>query len=88
MKLGSYLSKLSGRELTTEQNAYVGMYLKTITDLERISDHAMNIAAVVIESKNGTMNVHSAMKEIRNEHLHSFDEFYEVFSRKYLPTEE
>ena len=43
-KIGSYLSKLSGRELTTEQNAYVGMYLKTITDLERISDHAMNIA--------------------------------------------
>ena len=42
--LGSYLVKLTGRELTVEQNEDVSKYLHTITDFERISDHAMNIA--------------------------------------------
>ena len=43
-RIGSYLSELSGRELTKDQNTYAGMYLRTITDLERISDHSLNIA--------------------------------------------
>ena len=42
--LGTYLVKLTGRELTEQQNRDVSKYLHTITDFERISDHAMNIA--------------------------------------------
>ncbi len=42
--LGSYLIKLTGRELTQQQNEDVSKYLHTITDFERISDHALNIA--------------------------------------------
>ena len=42
--LGTYLVKLTGRELTKQQNEDVSKYLHTITDFERISDHAMNIA--------------------------------------------
>ena len=42
--LGTYLIKLTGRELTQQQNEDVAKYLHTITDFERISDHAMNIA--------------------------------------------
>ena len=42
--LGSYLVKLTGRELTRQQNADVSKYLHTLTDFERISDHALNIA--------------------------------------------
>ncbi len=43
-KIGSYLMKLTGREMTETQNKAVSQYLRAITDLERISDHAMNIA--------------------------------------------
>jgi len=43
-KLGSYLIKITGRELTEEQNRDVTKLLHTLSDLERISDHAMNIA--------------------------------------------
>ena len=42
--LGSYLVKLTGQEMTTQQNDDVSKYLHTITDFERISDHALNIA--------------------------------------------
>ncbi len=43
-KIGSYLMKLTGREMTETQNKAVSQYLRAITDLERISDHSMNIA--------------------------------------------
>lgn len=43
-QLGSYLAKFSGRDLTTEENTYTTMYLKVITDFERMSDHSLNIA--------------------------------------------
>ncbi len=43
-KIGSYLMKLTGREMTDTQNRAVSQYLRAITDLERISDHALNIA--------------------------------------------
>ncbi len=43
-KIGSYLMKLTGQEMTDTQNKAVSQYLRTITDLERISDHALNIA--------------------------------------------
>ncbi len=42
--LGSYLVKLTGRELTQAQNASVSKFLHALTDFERISDHALNIA--------------------------------------------
>ena len=42
-KIGSYLMKLTGREMTETQNRAVSQYLRAITDLERISDHALNI---------------------------------------------
>ena len=42
-KIGSYVMKLTGREMTETQNRAVSQYLRAITDLERISDHALNI---------------------------------------------
>ena len=50
-KIGSYLMKLTGREMTETQNKAVSQYLRAITDLERISDHAMNIAERALELK-------------------------------------
>ena len=53
-KLGSYLSQISGHDMTEEQNFSVNQYLRAITDLERMSDHAVNIAesAQEIREKN------------------------------------
>ena len=43
-KIGSYLMQLTGQEMTETQTKAVSQYLRAITDLERISDHALNIA--------------------------------------------
>jgi len=43
-KIGTYLVKITRRELDRQQNTDVSKYLQVIGDLERISDHAINIA--------------------------------------------
>ncbi len=48
-KLGTYLMKLTARSLTPDQTEEVAKYLHTISDFERISDHACNIADVCQE---------------------------------------
>ena len=50
-KIGSYLLRLTGQEMTDTQNRAVSQYLRAITDLERISDHALNIAQRAEEMK-------------------------------------
>ena len=42
--LGSYLVNLTGRELTPKQNQSVSVFLHTLPDFERITDHALEIA--------------------------------------------
>lgn len=48
-KLGSYLMKITGRELDKHENEAVSEYLHTLSDFERISDHAYNIMEVTQE---------------------------------------
>ena len=55
-KLGSYLVQITGQELTEQQKVDVGMYMHNLTDLERISDHARNIAETFRDMKE--KNVH------------------------------
>ena len=50
--LGTYLVKLTGRELTSRQSADVSKFLHTLSDFERISDHALNVAEAAQELKN------------------------------------
>lgn len=57
--IGSYLVKLTGCELTGSQNEAVSKFLHTISDFERISDHALNIG--------------ESAKELHEKHL-SFSE--------------
>ena len=93
-KIGSYLMKLTGREMTETQNKAVSQYLRAITDLERISDHAQNIAerAQELKEKNISFsdkgaremkNLTEAITEILNITFESFlnddvDEAYRV----------
>ena len=64
--LGSYLIKLTGQELTKQQNADVSKYLHSIPELERVSDHALNIAesAKEIKEKHVTFS-QDAQKELK-----------------------
>ena len=49
--IGTYLTKLTGREMPKDLNRSVAKYLHTLTDFERISDHALNIAESAKEIK-------------------------------------
>jgi len=48
-RLGTYLLKITSNELNDEQNESTGKFLHTITDFERISDHAVNLAEAARE---------------------------------------
>ncbi len=53
-RLGTYLVQITGRELGEAQNKSVSLFLHTISDFERIGDHAVNLAKAAdeIERKN------------------------------------
>jgi phosphate:Na+ symporter len=57
-ELGSYLVKLSGKDLSDADNMQVSKYLHVIGDFERIGDHAVNImkSAQEIHDKNASFS--------------------------------
>lgn len=64
-KLGTYLVKITGKELNKPQSREVSKFLHTIGDFERISDHALVIAkaAKEISEKNIAFS-HAAQNEV------------------------
>lgn len=48
-QVGSYLLRMNSQELNAKQNGEVSKYLHTLSDFERISDHARNIAESAAE---------------------------------------
>ena len=83
-RLGSYLIKLSSCDISDRDRAQVSKLLHTIGDLERISDHAVNIAQVAQEIYEKDVNfsdlgikelgnITGALKEILNLSVESFD---------------
>lgn len=82
-RLGSYLIKLSACDINDHDRGQVSKLLHTIGDLERISDHAVNIAQVAKEmdekdcvfSKTGTAELNKitgALKEILGLAINAF----------------
>ena len=65
-KLGTYLMKITSKSLSTTQTEEVSKYLHTISDFERISDHALNIAEVMQE-------IHEKNIEFSNAALHELN---------------
>ena len=97
--LGSYLVKLTGHEMTRQQNEDVSKYLHTITDFERISDHALNIAESAAEihekkidfSENATRelaSISAAVREIVRLTVQAFTESDLSLASKVEPLEE
>ena len=48
-KLGTYLVRVNRQELTPAQNKEISKFLHCISDIERISDHAMNVGETAKE---------------------------------------
>ena len=48
-KLGTYLVKLTGTDLSHEQSREISKFLHTISDFERIGDHAVNLSETARE---------------------------------------
>lgn len=64
--LGSYLVKISERELTAEDSEKISVYLQNIGDLERIADHAVNVVDSFREmEEKGIRFSSSAVEDIR-----------------------
>lgn len=62
-KLGTYLVRLNTNELNKEQNEQASKFLHSLTDLERISDHAMNVGIVAREMKEKQVSFSDAAKK-------------------------
>ncbi|MDO5559277.1 MAG: Na/Pi cotransporter family protein [Oscillospiraceae bacterium] len=98
-KLGTYLVKISGRELTTQDANSVSRLLHCIGDFERISDHAVNLMQVAKEmydkqitfseeAKSEVRVIIAAVTEILNMSITAFENNDEVLARKVEPLEE
>lgn len=65
-ELGTYMVKLSGRELSLPDSQKLALGLHTIGDFERISDHAINIADICRKMQDGNMKFSDkAISELR-----------------------
>lgn len=98
-KLGSYLVKITQQELTPGQNKEVSKLLHTISDFERISDHAVNISQAAAELYNKKLKfsdvaienielMSSIMKEIVGNVIEAFEANKVALAYKTEPLEE
>lgn len=98
-KLGSYLVKITQQELTQAQNKEVSKLLHTISDFERMSDHAVNISQAAAELFNEKLKfsdiavedielMSSIMKEIVGNVIEAFEENKVALAYKTEPLEE
>lgn len=98
-KLGTYLVKITQQELTPGQNKEVSKLLHTISDFERISDHAVNISQAAAELFNKKLRFSDCavedvelmsliMKEIVGNVIDAFEQNKVEYAYKTEPLEE
>ena len=98
-KLGTYLVKITQQELTSGQNKEVSKRLHTISDFERISDHAVNISQAAAELFNEKLRFSDCavedvelmsliMKEIVGNVIDAFEQNKVEYAYKTEPLEE
>lgn len=97
--LGTYLMKITGVELTDSQKHDVSKFLHTLSDFERISDHALNIGETAKEiynkkidfsaAANGELDVLSAaVSEVMDLSVNAFVDNDLVTAERVEPLEE
>lgn len=95
-KLGAYLMRLTKKEMTTAQSRQMSLYLSTISDFERIGDHAAFIAYMSNEMQESRMSfskealdelnvVMEAVREIMNITARTFREGNQDDANKVSP---
>ena len=95
-KLGAYLMRLTKKEMTTAQSRQMSLYLSTISDFERIGDHAAFIAYMSNEMQESRMSfskealdelnvVMEAVREIMNITARAFREGNQDDANKVAP---
>jgi len=98
-ELGTYLVKITQQELTSGQNKEVSKLLHTISDFERISDHAVNISQAAAELFNEKLRFSDCavedvelmsliMKEIVGNVIDAFEQNKVEYAYKTEPLEE
>ena len=98
-KLGTYLVKITQQELTSGQNKEVSKLLHTMSDFERISDHAVNISQAAAELFNEKLRFSDCavedvelmsliMKEIVGNVIDAFEQNKVEYAYKTEPLEE
>lgn len=98
-RIGTYLVKLNTRELNRQQNENVSKILHTLSDFERISDHALNLAEAAQEIHSKALSfseeaahemlvLSSAVSEILSLSFSAFTDEDESLAYKVEPLEE
>lgn len=98
-KLGTYLGKLSGRELSEIDGKSVSQQLHTISDFERMGDHAVNVLKIAEEmhskkirfseeTKNEVSVLSAALTEIINTTIESYSKNSISVAKRVEPLEE
>ena len=98
-KLGTYLGKLSGRELSEIDGKSVSQQLHTISDFERMGDHAVNVLKIAeemhskkIRFSEETINevsvLSAALTEIINTTIESYSKNSISVAKRVEPLEE
>ncbi len=74
-----HIERLKNGECTIEQGFVL---TDLLTNLERIADHASNIAVCVIDLKNNNFDSHAYLDKVKHDSA-EFDSLYEVYKKKY-----
>ena len=54
-----------------------------LTNFERVSDHCSNVAVAMIELESDAFETHGYIEGVKEMHSHSFDRYYDEYSKKY-----
>lgn len=57
------------------------MFNDLLTNYERVSDHCSNVAVAMIELESDMFETHSYLDGVKEMHSHSFDTYYEEYSK-------
>ena len=83
-ELGSYLVKLSAKNLSERDSHTVTMLLHCIGDFERISDHCSNVAIALIQSRTDGYEAHEYTARLHRENNPEFQKEYMAYRKKYI----
>lgn len=83
-RLGAYLMRLTKKELTTAQSRQMSLYLSTISDFERIGDHAAYIAYMSNEMQESRMHFSDKAMDELNVVMGAVREIMNITARAFM----